>query len=284
MRASTVLLEQLGTTYIFWCVVPGAMGVGTPSIDTAPTFLLLSESSSAAMSTSPELKRMLREAAWAKDLTDEQLARVELTTYERAFRAGCVICRKGEPTQHWLGLIEGLVKLQNVGPNGRSATLIGVTPGGWLGEGAVLKHEPRPYEVVAIRASRIAFMPVQTFDWLVGSSFAFCRFLIDQLNARLGQFVALVEHQRMHDDAVCLVSAALADLFNPRFTATSSADLRMSQEELARLSGLSRQVVGRALRHLGQSGVLRMSYGAIQVIDMEGLRRHGQRAGSSVTH
>lgn len=215
---------------------------------------------------------MLRQATWAKGLNAEQLTRVEQTTYERSFPAGCVLCRKGAPSSHWMGVIEGLVKLQNVAPDGRSTTFIGVTTGGWLGEGAVLKHEPRPYEVVALQASRIAFMPVETFDWLVDDSRSFSRYLIDQLNERLGQFVALVEHQRMHDGAACMVAAAIAELFNPRFAAPSSPAVKISQEEVGRLSGLSRQMVSRALRHLRQAGVLQVRYGTIRVIDMDGLR------------
>jgi CRP-like cAMP-binding protein len=226
--------------------------------------------------SSPELIRMLHEAAWAQGLTAEQLHRVERTTFERSFRAGCVLCHKGAPSSHWLGVIDGLVKLQTVTHDGRSTTFIGVTTGGWLGEGAVLKHEPRPYEVVALQSSRIAYMPAETFEWLVGSSLSFCRYLIEQLNARLGQFVALVEHQRMHDDADCIVAGAIAELFNPRFAKPTSPDLQISQEEVGRLSGLSRQMVGRALHRLGQAGVLQVRYKTIHVIDMERLRREAQ--------
>jgi CRP-like cAMP-binding protein len=230
---------------------------------------------SRTISPTPELTRMLREAAWATGLTPEQQQRVEQTTYERSFPAACVLCHKGAPSSHWIGVIDGLVKLQSVAADGRSTTFIGVTTGGWFGEGAVLKHEPRPYEVVTLQQSRLAFMPVETFDWLVSNSLFFCRYLIDQLNARLGQFVALVERQRLHDGAACMVAAAIAELFNPRFTAATSAAVKISQEEVGRLSGLSRQMVSRALRHLGQTGALRVRYGQIQVIDMDRLRSQG---------
>jgi CRP-like cAMP-binding protein len=74
-----------------------------------------------------------------------------------------------------------------------------VPTGGWFGEGAVLKHEIRKYDVMALRRSRIAFIPIETFQWLLDTSLPFTRFLLMQLNDRLGQFIAAVEYERLLD-------------------------------------------------------------------------------------
>ena len=53
----------------------------------------------------------------------------------------------------------------------------------------------------------------------------------------------------------------------------SDAHLQTSQEEIANLSGLSRQRCNAALNRLREAGLLRIEYGGITVIDLEGLRR-----------
>jgi len=93
-----------------------------------------------------------------------------------------------------------------------------------------------------------------------------------QLNARLGQFVALVEDGRMHQPSA-QVAHCLAELCNPRLNPTAGRTIAISQEEVGRLSGMSRQIANRALHELQAAGLLAVSYGAIDVFDVEGLRR-----------
>jgi len=237
------------------------------------------------------MRARLLEAPWARDLDPEQLARVERATQVLRYPAGAVVCLEGEPAQHWVGVLEGLVKVDTVSADGRGTTFIGVSSGGWLGEGALLKRELRPYGVLTLRDSWIALMPFETFDWLFETSLPFNHFLVRQLNARLGQFVAVVESCRTQSSSA-QVAVCVAELFNPALCSASSNVLRISQEEIARLCGLSRQVANRALHELEAAGLLRINYGTIRVLDLGGLHAFGRgveattaapRPGSAVT-
>jgi CRP-like cAMP-binding protein len=139
----------------------------------------------------------------------------------------------------------------------------------------VLKGEPRPYSVIAQRRSVVTFIPKETFEWLIDDSPPFSRFLIDQLNERLGHFVALVESFRMTDPAP-RVAHCLAEFFNPQLFPGSQSVLELSQEEIAQLSGLTRQNTNRALHELEDAGLLRRRYGAVHVLDKVGLREFGR--------
>ena len=225
------------------------------------------------LTASNHIHELLCEAAWARQLTPEQLHRVERETREERFAADSVVCREGEPAEHWVGVIDGMVKVDTVTSDGRSTTFIGVSTGGWLGEGSLLKRESRPYEVVALTDSRIALMPLQTFEWLHQTSLPFNHFLIRQLNARLGQFVSLVEKIRMHS-TVEQVAISLAELFNPALCPQPSKVVRISQEEIARLCGLSRAITNRALHQLQEAGLVKVQYGSIQVLDVQGLHAY----------
>lgn len=160
-------------------------------------------------------------------------------------------------------------------PSGKSVTFTGVPTGGWFGEGAVLKHEVRKYDVMALRRSRIAFIPRETFQWLLDTSLPFTRFLLMQLNERLGQFIAAVEYERLLD-IDSRVARAVSSLFNELLYPRLGNTLEISQEEIGLLAGISRQRANQALKVLEQQGLVRVDYGVIEVRDLVGLRQYGE--------
>ena len=213
-------------------------------------------------------------AAWMPLLTAEQRARVEQDTSLQQVSAGAMIERRGEPSLAWIGVISGLIKISVGNADGKLASLTGVPAGGWIGEGSLLKHEQRRYDVVALRESVIARVPVATFEWLLDHSIAFNRFLLHQLNERVAQFIGKAESDRLHDPDA-RVARCLAELFNPLLYPGMGMRLAITQEEIGYLARLSRQRVNQALRALEELGLVHVEYGAVEVLDLKALRRYG---------
>ncbi|HEX8962430.1 MAG TPA: Crp/Fnr family transcriptional regulator [Rhodocyclaceae bacterium] len=223
---------------------------------------------------SPTLAEALRSSRWAAGLTPAEAERVEKGTFERHVPAGGFICRKGEPVDCWFGIIQGLAKMSSDWVSGKTATYTGIPAGGWFGEGSVLKDEPRRYDVIALRDTRVACMRRDTFLWLLDHSIPFNRFLLAQLNERLGQFIGLLESERLLDTDT-RVARCLAGLFNPILYPGLGPQLSVSQEEIGYLAGVSRQRVNRSLKALEDGGFLSVEYGGITIRDLDGLRRFG---------
>jgi CRP/FNR family cyclic AMP-dependent transcriptional regulator len=171
-------------------------------------------------------------------------------------------------------VVEGLVKISSVSAEGKAVTFTGVPAGGWFGEGSLLKPDPWKYDAVALRPSQIASLPRATFAWLLDSSIAFNRFLLMQLNERLGQFIGMLETDRLLDPEA-RIARCLAMLFNPHLYPGVERRLQLSQEEIGYFSGISRQRANQALRSLEDAGLLRLEYGGVTVLNVEGLRRYG---------
>lgn len=218
------------------------------------------------------LKAMLCQTIWGKGLTDAQLERVEAEMIERSVTAGAYVCRKGDPVDHWIGVTDGLLKMSSMSPEGKTVTFTGLLTGGWFGEGSLLKTEARKYDVVALRDSRLALMPRATFNWLLDNSIPFNRFLLMQLNERLGLFISLVEYDRMLDTDA-RVARCLAALFNPYLNPGYGSRLQISQEEIGYLCSTSRQRANQALQVLEKEGLLKIEYGSITILDLNGLRQ-----------
>ncbi|MFC5477552.1 Crp/Fnr family transcriptional regulator [Massilia suwonensis] len=213
----------------------------------------------------------LRATIWGRVLSRDEMARVEADCFEQFVPKGGFVCRKGEPLENWVGIIDGLVKINNFSPSGKSVTFTGVTAGGWFGEGSLLKDEFRKYDVMALRDTRVARMPRATFEWLLEGSLPFNRFLLMQLNERLGQFIGQVETDRMLD-VDTRVARCLAAMFNAHLYPGVEPLVGLSQEEIGYLSGASRQRVNGALQLLEKAGLVRLDYGGIRVLNVEGLR------------
>lgn len=219
-----------------------------------------------------KLQALLNVSLWTRSLTTEQRRRVEAETTIRTIPKGGYLCREGEPVDYWIGIAEGLGKMSATSRTGKITTFTGFTEGGWFGEGSLMKNEMRRYDVIALRDSDVAYMPRATFMWLLDSSIDFNRFLLTQLNERLAHFIGMVEYDRLLGPDG-RVARCLAALFNPTLAPGTRPLIKISQEEIGHLAGLSRQRVNCSLKILEQAGLLRLEYGGITVLNLAGLRK-----------
>ena len=208
---------------------------------------------------------------WLTVLEPEEYERVAAQLTVVTAESGDYVCRVGRPLAYWFGVVEGLLKMSSDTEQGQTMTFAGVPPGGWFGEGTALKRESYRYNIQALRRSVVAGIPVDTFHWLLDHSIGFNRFVMNQLNERLAQFIAAREIDRMNNPDL-RVARSLAALFNPVLYPGVGQVLRITQQELAYLVGLSRQRVNEALAALKSAGIIRVEYGGLRVMDLDALR------------
>jgi CRP/FNR family cyclic AMP-dependent transcriptional regulator len=214
----------------------------------------------------------LRDIPWLHTLQSQERERAADDLRVVQVQAGELLCRMGKSATYWFGVIDGLLKMTKDTAQGIPITFTGVPPGGWFGEGTVIKREAYRYDVQALRNSTVAGISVETFHWLLDRSIPFNRFVLQQLNERLGQFIGAREIDRLSDPDV-RVARSLAALFHPLLYPGVGSLLRITQTELGYLVGLSRQRVNKALHHLQDAELIRIEYGGLRVLDLEGLRK-----------
>lgn len=228
----------------------------------------------------PSLRQRVRRASreelqrvpWRPLLDAVEAERVAADMQVAEAEVGEYLCRIGRPATLWFGVVEGLLKMSNDSALGTPVTFTGVPSGAWFGEGTLLKRESYRYNIEALRRSVVAGLPLATFDWLIERSIPFNRYLMNQLNERLGQFIAAREIDRM-TDVDTRVARSLGSLFHPVLYPGVGDLLRITQQELGYLVGLSRQRVNEALRVLQSRGLIRVEYGGVRVLDLAGLQR-----------
>ncbi len=219
----------------------------------------------------PASPEELDQIPWLKRLDGVERERVLADLRVVNVAPGELVCRVGRPVTYWFGVLDGLLKMSNDSALGMPITFTGVPPGGWFGEGTVLKQEVYRYNIQALRKSVVAGITAGTFHWLLDRSIGFNRFVMNQLNERLGQFIAAREIDRLtHPDE--RVARSLAALFHPMLYPGVGELLRITQQELGYLVGMSRQRINEALGALQAAGVIRVEYGGVRVLDLDRLR------------
>lgn len=211
---------------------------------------------------------------WFRSLNQIEQEKVRQAVTCRHFAEGEFIARKGDATNAWIGVVDGLVKINTFSASGKCITFTGVPSGGWIGEGSVIKREDRKYDIIALRQSFIAFLPTETFHWLLDNSLTFNRFIIQHLNERLAQVLGTLESDRLHNPD-SRVAHALCTMFNRQLfpEATAQTQIQISQEELGYIVGTSRQRVNQSLKHLEELGLIHLGYGFIGILDLEALQQ-----------
>ena len=221
----------------------------------------------------PPTQAELAGIPWLAAMTEDEQALAIPRIVVGDAEPGDLVCRFGKAPTYWFGVVEGLLKMSTDNEQGYSVTFTGLPSGGWFGEGTALKREAYRYNVQALRSTTVAGLPLESFHLLLDQSIGFNRFVMNQLNERLGQFIAAREIDRLGNPDV-RVARNLAALFNPVLFPGVGEVLRITQQELAYLVGLSRQRVNVALNALQQAQWIRLEYGGVRVLNLNALRSH----------
>lgn len=227
----------------------------------------------AMTSAERSIEELLMSSDWARSLADAEREAVIGSMVERTLESNEPAVRIGEPAEHWIGVIEGFVKLSMDSADGSVSSFVSVLSGGWFGEGSLLKSECWRYNAVAKSPTRLAMMPRQTFETLRAGSLVFNHYLQDLLNARLGLFIGLLANERLLDTDA-RVARSLAALYFPGLYPHPGSFIPLRQEEVGQLAGVSRQRAHIALHALQDAGLLIVERSGLTILDVSGLYRY----------
>lgn len=226
--------------------------------------------------------RELLSVPWLAGLTPAERQQASSGLLVVEVMPGEALCRSGRAASYWFGVLEGLLRHSEPGDTGRPMRFGGVAPGGWCCEDTLLQRAPYRSDVRALRRSVVAALPLEDFHALLGSSLGFNQYLLLQLHERLGQVDTLRDMERRSDPDL-RVARHLAALSHPRLHPGVGDLLRITQQELGQLVGLSRQRVNEALGRLETEHLIRVAYGGVQVLNAGRLQQFGSPASAGPT-
>lgn len=175
-------------------------------------------------------------------------------------------------------VLEGSLRVGAVLEDGRPSLLTALEPGQWFGEITLVDGLARTHDVVADGAAEVWLVAgAPLLAWLESHPAAWRDI------ARLACVKLRMCFQVLEDLAQLSLPQRLArrlllvarDQHGGRLAPGLPARIRLSQEQLAQMLGVSRQTVNKALGSLAERGLLALHYGEIELLDPEALARRG---------
>ncbi|MGI9336191.1 MAG: Crp/Fnr family transcriptional regulator [Gammaproteobacteria bacterium] len=192
---------------------------------------------------------------------------VSLPAGARAFAAGA-------PCEHYLLLISGTVRVQQVSVSGREIVLYRVEGGESciLTTACLLAVRPYAAEGVTETPVEAVLLPRTTFERLMDRSAVFRRFVFSSYAHRLADLLVLVE-----EVAFGRLDVRLARCLLER--GDSRGRVGLTHQALAVELGSAREVVSRQLKEFERQGWVRRERGEIEIVDTSSLEALASRDG-----
>ncbi|WP_432239542.1 Crp/Fnr family transcriptional regulator [Herbaspirillum robiniae] len=223
------------------------------------------------------IRETLGRTKWFDQLQATEKKEVLVQAREIHVPAGGYLIRAGEAPKGWFGVMEGLLKWSSMHADGRNVAIAGLATGSWFGESSLVRDQPYDYFISALSDSRLVLVPEDVCKNLLDSSVYFSRAVMEQLAERVNLFAAKFTHQSF-SDVDSKIASTIASLYHEKLHPQTQLHLKMSQEELAGLCGVSRQSCNGVLRRLQQKNLIQVEYAGVTVVNLRELRAYGEAA------
>ncbi len=193
----------------------------------------------------------------------------------RRLGPGEVLFTRGDAFDGLYCVAEGTVQIHAVGESGKEALLGRLEAGTWFGEICLFDGLERTHDARSIGASTLLHVPRAALERRLAAHPAWWREFGRLLAIKTRQTFRYVEEAQLLPPTARTARrlAAIARGYGnlPNRQEPTPQSVRIPQEQLAQMLGLSRQTVNHALRELESRGLLRLHYADIELLDLHAL-------------
>lgn len=222
----------------------------------------------------PSLVWHLKRTELFADFELAELEGVAATTPYRNYQPGDVIYRMDDPADALYFVRSGLVKIGKLFPNGKEAILSVVGPHDTFGELLLEPGERRPTQAEAVEPTTLIVLPRAELQQLLVSKPGLAMKLIRLMAARFFEAQSWTAEVSAYSAAERVASLLyrLAREFGKPHPQGVELNLRLNQEDIARMVGATRETVSHSLSRLKQEGAI-VRPRSPMVVRMEALQR-----------
>jgi CRP-like cAMP-binding protein len=209
-------------------------------------------------------------------LTPEELHMLMDNKRQIHFRSGETIMKQNTPLTHLVCIRNGLAKIVSEGPNGKNLILQIIKPNSIFTGGGSIADDFRHFTVAAVTNIECCFIDTGRLYNLLTKNNTFSIELLKQSNS---------QHLKMLSTLINLtnkympgrVADTLLYLKNNIFE-TNPYDFVLSKQELADMSGMTKESFIRSLKEFEDSGLIRHTRNTIEILkesELEEISRNG---------
>ncbi len=179
---------------------------------------------------------------------------------------GSVVFETGATCKHYLIVIDGSVRVQQLSASGREIVLYRVGPGETcvLTTSCLLAHGHYPAEGLCETNVSAALLSAKDFRHALEYSEGMRRYIFEAYGAKLAQLLGLIDEIAFGRFEVRLAKRLLA-------LSADESWLNKTHQELAVELGSAREVVSRTLKRFTDRGWVRVHRGSVELLDRKSL-------------
>lgn len=217
-------------------------------------------------------RRALAQHEWLRGLPPEIVGYLAGAAVRRRFADGERIHARGDAPDGLYGLLRGQVRISHLTADGRELLVTRFEPGHWWGEISMFDGLPRTHDAYAVGDCEVLLLPQARFHALLRQHAELYPHFVKMLCGKLRSAMGYIE-DAMFLPLEARIAKRLLELARA-YGSTDPAgrpDVRLPQDDLARMLGASRQSVSKALKVLEKRGLVALDYGRITLNDAPAL-------------
>ncbi len=224
----------------------------------------------AARTAAPTLPTMAAPSFFER-LADADRDRVLQIGVRRRYKRGDYVFHAGDTGDRLYVIVTGRVSVQLVNGEGDTTILALLGPGDCFGELALLRDGVRTASVVALEALEAVTLSRADLNQLRDDGRVVQGFLIDVLTAQVLRLTRRVIDAEFAPASHRIV-ARLAEVARVYNDGVLPVVVPMTQASLAGMAGTTRPTVNKVLSGLAADGLIRITRGGVDVLDLSGLQ------------
>jgi CRP/FNR family cyclic AMP-dependent transcriptional regulator len=194
-----------------------------------------------------------------------------------SIQPGQRLFERGDPPAGLFAVLDGRVRISASEANGKEALLLLLEPPQWFGEISIIDGLPMTHDAIADVETLVVHSPLRAVKKLL------------EQQPKQWQQIALLVSGKMRLAFLAMEEAALlpaparvarrlvwiAEGYG-EFRSRTSRVINLKQDQLGAMLSLSRQTANQVLKDLESRGLIKLTYGEIEILDLQGLKRLGE--------
>ncbi len=222
----------------------------------------------------------LKESYLFATLDDDQLAQVEAMSKPITLIDGERLFHAGDTANHFFLVQSGQIKLLRTSLAGDEKVIELVNQGATFAEAVMFMDEPRKYPVTAEAIGNTEILSIKSKDFLglLRNSVDTCFRVMGDMSFRLQHMIKEIDDLTLQS-ATGRVAGYLCGQNVFKGQQRIEFDLNMPKGVLASRLSVKPETFSRILHTLSDTGLVNVTGGHIEILDLNGLRAHAESAG-----
>jgi CRP/FNR family cyclic AMP-dependent transcriptional regulator len=208
-----------------------------------------------------------------RHLRPEELSRLAASTTSVRHRANVTIFQKGDPGSSMMAVVRGRVKMCTFSADGKELVLNIIDRGGVFGEIALLDGQARSTDAVTLDDTELMVLDRGRFMPFLNANPEIATRLIEVLCQRVRRTSEALEDALLRDAPARVARGLLrlAATFGRKEAAGLRLDIKLSQQQIGNLIGISRESTNKYIGEWTRERWLAVNNGFITILDREAL-------------